>query len=191
MKMVVTGFSVAAAMISSAVFAAGDFTAKGTAIAESQIKAWAHSPAVIGAIKTQNKAHADLSDADIDTLDKEWRADKKAGGNGDLIQGKLHNALAGYLNEIKSHSNGLIAEIFVMDNKGLNVGQTDPTGDYMQGDEGKWQNTYGKGPGAVEVSEVEEDGGKMISQVSVAITDPDSLQPIGAVTVAIDTAKVK
>lgn len=188
-KLAFAGIALSAAMMSTAVMA--DFSANGTAIAESQIKAWAQSPAVIGAIKTQNAAHANLSAADIDKLDKEWRADKKAGGNGALIQGKLNNALAGYLNEIKSGSNGLIAEIFVMDNKGLNVGQTDKTGDYMQGDEAKHSKTYGMGPGAVLVSAVEEDGGKMISQVSVAITDPKSLKAIGAVTVAIDTGMVK
>lgn len=188
-KLAFAGIAFSAVMMSTSAMA--DFAAKGTAIAESQIKAWAHSSAVIGAIKTQNTAHANLSAADIDKLDKEWRADKKAGGNGALIQGKLNNALAGYLNEVKSGSNGLIAEIFVMDNKGLNVGQTDPTGDYMQGDEAKWQKTFGMGPGATLVDAVEEDGGKMISQVSVAITDPMTLKAIGAVTVAIDTGMVK
>jgi hypothetical protein len=43
----------------------------------------------------------------------------------------------------------MITEMFVMDAKGLNVGQSDVTSDYWQGDEAKWQKTYGAGPGVV------------------------------------------
>lgn len=190
-KMTFAGLALAAAVSASSLAMADGHEAAASAMAESQIKVWAHNPAVIGAIKTQNAKHSGLSDADIDALDKEWRADKKAGGNGALIQGKLTNALAGYLNEVKASSGGLITEIFVMDNKGLNVGQTNQTGDYMQGDEGKWQNTYGKGPGAIDISGVEADGGVNVTQVSVAITDPSSLMAIGAVTVGVDADKLK
>jgi uncharacterized phage infection (PIP) family protein YhgE len=37
----------------------------------------------------------------------------------------------------------------VKDNKGLNVGQSDVTSDYWQGDEAKWKKSYKMGAGAV------------------------------------------
>ena len=187
-KMAAVGMAVALSMSSSAF--AGNHEGRAKAAAESQFKIWAHNAAVIGAIKMQNTSHASLSATDIDALDKKWRAEKKAGG-GDLISSKLSNALAGYLNVIKANSNGLITEIFVMDNKGLNVGQTDKTGDYMQGDEAKWQQTYGNGPGALHISGVEADGGVNVTQVSLSITDPVTLSAIGAVTVGVDADKLE
>ena len=58
-----------------------------------------------------------------------------------------------------------------MDMKGLNVGQSDVTSDYWQGDEAKWQKTYGVGPSAVLIDEVEFDDSSQTyqSQVSIAV----------------------
>ena len=164
--------------------------AKARAAAESQFKAWAHDPVVISAIKEQNAKHANLSTADIDKMDKVWRAQKKSGDR-PLIEAKMSNTLAKFLKVVKSKSGGLITEAFVMDNKGLNVGQTDPTGDYMQGDEAKWQKTYGVGAGAVHIGGIEVEDGLPITQVSIAITDPGTRKVIGAVTAGVNAKKLK
>jgi hypothetical protein len=75
-----------------------------------------------------------------------------------------------------------------MDAKGLNVGQSDVTSDYWQGDEAKWQKTYGAGSGVVFVDGVEEDESTQAlqSQASVTISDPETGEPIGAITVGIN-----
>ena len=72
--------------------------------------------------------------------------------------------------------------------KGLNVGQSDPTSDYWQGDEAKWKKTFKVGPNAVHVSEAEmDDSTQMLqSQASVTITDPATGKAIGAITVGIN-----
>lgn len=156
-------------------------------LADTKVKSWANDPAVISAINAQNAANAGLSQDEIIKLDKQWRAETKA-GSGPLIDKVLNNALSGFLKKVKADSQGLYTEIFVMDNKGLNVGQSDVTSDYWQGDEGKWKNTYLKGPGAIEVGGIEQDEStqKFQSQLNVAISDPATGKNIGAVTIGID-----
>lgn len=183
----------AMAIISQALFVgtavADGHKAKIQSYYDSSISSWLGASEITSAVTMQNEKNSGLTDADIATLDLQWRAEKKAGG-GDLMAGKMGNDLAGFLKGIKDKSDGVIVEIFVMDNKGLNVGQTDPTGDYMQGDEAKWQKTYQVGPGSLFVDEVEEDGGKNISQASATVVDGKG-DAIGAVTIAIDVDTLK
>ncbi|TNE33502.1 MAG: hypothetical protein EP348_12785 [Alphaproteobacteria bacterium] len=154
---------------------------------DTDIRTWAQSDEVVSAIKAQNAANASLDQSGVDAKDKEWRAEIK-GGDQKLINAVLGNALSGYLKGIKDKSEGLYTEIFVMDNKGLNVGQSDITSDYWQGDEAKWQKSYGAGPDGVLIDEVEFDDSSQTyqSQVSITIVDPGSKKPIGAVTVGVN-----
>lgn len=151
-----------------------------------KIKPWLTDAAVISAIKAQNAANAKLSDADIQALDKKWRAEVD-GSNRATIDGVLNNALSKFLVEKKEKSEGAITEIFVMDAKGLNVGQSDITSDYWQGDEAKFKKSFGAGKDALFVDEVEKDESSQTlqSQASVTISD-ESGTPIGAVTVGIN-----
>lgn len=154
---------------------------------KANVAAWLSDPVVIGAINEQNAAHSGLSQADIDTLDKQWRAEVEAGSK-PMIDKVLGNALSKFLAAKQAEAGGLITEAFVMDNKGLNVGQSDITSDYWQGDEAKWQKSFGAGAGAIFVDEVEKDESTQTlqSQVSVAISDPATGQAIGAITLGID-----
>lgn len=156
-----------------------------------KIKPWLSDPAVVEAVKAQNAKTASLSEADIDKLDKQWRAEAKGGG-GPLVNEVLGNALSAFLKGKKDASGGLYSEIFVMDAKGLNVGTSDVTSDYMQGDEGKWQKTYPVGPDAVFVDDVEFDESSKAfqSQVSTTVVDPASGKPIGAITIGINVEKL-
>ncbi len=156
-------------------------------LAGSKVKAWLQSDAVVSAVKAQNAANAGLDEPGIIKMDKQWRAETKS-GSGPLIDKVLNNALSAYLKKIKAESQGLYTEIFVMDNKGLNVGQSDVTSDYWQGDEAKWKQTFAVGPNAVHISDVEEDESTQTfqSQLSVSIIDPKTGKPIGAVTIGVD-----
>jgi hypothetical protein len=82
----------------------------------------------------------------------------------------------------------MYTEIFVMDGRGLNVGQSDVTPDYWQGDEAKWQKTYLEGPGAIHIGDIEMDEStqQFQAQVSVSVVDPASGTVIGAVTVGVN-----
>lgn len=153
----------------------------------SKIQAWLKDPAVIEAIKAQNDKTAALSSADIDKLDKQWRAEVDADAK-PMIKGVLGNPLSAFLTKKKEEAGGLITEMFVMDAKGLNVGQSDTTSDYWQGDEAKWKKTFQAGPNAVFVDEIEKDESTQMlqSQVSVSITDPATGKVIGAITIGIN-----
>lgn len=155
--------------------------------ADSQVRGWLSDPTVIQAIKSQNGETAALSEDQIIALDKQWRAETAAGSR-PMIDGVLGNALSGYLQQKKEGAEGLVTEIFVMDAKGLNVGQSDVTSDYWQGDEAKWKETFLVGPSSVHVSDVEMDESTQTfqSQVSLPVVDPANGEVIGAVTVGVN-----
>ncbi len=150
-------------------------------------QSWIDDPIIVDAVNKQNLVNADLSQADIDQLDQNWRA-QAGSGSGPMIDDILSSKLSAYLKTVQDDANGLITEIFVMDNKGLNVGQSSVTSDYWQGDESKWQESYLKGPTALFIDDVELDDSsqRFQVQVSVPVVDPASGKAVGAVTFGID-----
>jgi hypothetical protein len=155
------------------------------------VEAWLTDPVVVGAIKEQNAKTSGLSQADVDKLDQDWRAQATAADK-PFVNEVLARELSKFLMEKKEGSEGMITEMFVMDAKGLNVGQSDVTSDYIQGDEDKWQKTYPVGPDAVFIDEVEFDdsSGHFQSQANVTVTDPATGQAIGAITLGINVEKL-
>ena len=177
-------------LLAGPALAADEHVAPMKQLAAAKVSAWAKDPVVIEAIKAQNAKHASLSQADIDKMDKTWRAEVKSGGP--MIQSVLDNKLSAFLKKVKADAAGLYAEIFVMDDKGLNVGQSDVTSDYWQGDEAKWKETYSVGPDAVHISKIstDESSQTLQSQLSMAIADPVSGKVIGAVTVGVNVEQL-
>ncbi|WP_422367640.1 hypothetical protein [Pelagibius sp.] len=178
---------VALSLFATAALASDAHVAPMTEYANSTVKQWISNDVVIQAVKAQNAKHAGLSQADIDKMDQDWRAQTDAGSK-PMIDAVLGNALSAYLVDQKNSAQGLVTEVFVMDNRGLNVGQSDVTSDYWQGDEAKWQKTYSAGAGAVFIDEVEMDESTQTfqSQLSMSIVDPASGDVIGAITIGIN-----
>ncbi|MBG6146550.1 hypothetical protein IWQ48_003353 [Labrenzia sp. EL_13] len=166
---------------------ANEFESELKTLATGKIAEIASSSEVVAAIKAQNGETGSFDQAKIDELDKTWRAEAEAVDQ-PMIDAILDKPLSGYLAEVQEGSDGLFTEIFVMDGKGLNVGQSDVTSDYWQGDEAKWKDTYSAGKGAVHISELEEDDSTQTlqSQVSVTVVDPASGEAIGAVTFGVN-----
>ena len=82
----------------------------------------------------------------------------------------MSNSASQFLKGFKTAANGPIVEIFIMDNRGVNVAQTDPTSDFMQGEEDKWQRSFGAGPWMTFVDKPEElEDGKRTVQVSTTL----------------------
>ncbi|MCO6186247.1 hypothetical protein [Rhizobium sp. L1K21] len=150
-----------------------------------QVKPWLSDPVVIDAILAQNRNHAGLNQAGIEALDEAWRKEVHEGPS-DMINGVLSTELSKFLMEKQEAAGGTITEIFVMDNRGLNVGQSEITSDYWQGDEAKFQKTFGTGTDVLFVDQAEKDAStqQIQSQVSMTITDAGGT-PIGAITVGI------
>lgn len=159
--------------------------------AANHINGWMADAKVIAAINAQNQETAGYSQDQIMNLDKQWRAET-SNQSRPLIDSVLKRELSEYLRAKKESAQGIVTEIFVMDAKGLNVGQSDVTSDYWQGDEAKWQETFLKGPQAIHVSEVEQDESTQAfqSQVSLPVVDPATGQVIGAVTVGVNVEQL-
>jgi hypothetical protein len=184
------GLGLAAVLsLGTATFAQDEFTAPLTELAKGEIAAFASDPALIAAIVAQNAVTGAYDQAQIDALDTQWRAEVGAASK-PLIDATLANAASQYLAGVQEASAGKYTEIFAMDAKGLNVGQSTLTSDYWQGDEDKFTASFGAGADAVHIGEIEQDESTQIfqSQVSVPITDPATGAVIGAITVGVDVS---
>ena len=161
-----------------------DFADDVLAIARGELQKWITDPVLIFAIREQNALYKDMTQRRIERLDKRW---VKGGSRGAMIGDLLGRQASVILRDRRELSNGLINEIIVMDAYGLNAAISDPTSDFYQGDEAKYQETFLKGPDAVHVSELEFDEStqKVQTQVSLPVTDPDTGELIGAVTFGI------
>lgn len=146
-------------------------------------------PIVAFAIEAQNARYAGLAQADIDALDAQWRKEHETEAQ-PLISAILSNPVSSYLTRVQAQSIGLYTEIFVMDDHGLNVGQSNISSDFWQGDEAKWQKTFQVGPRAVFIDEPEfrDDVGIWVVQVNLAIGSADA--SIGAATFEVNLTEL-
>lgn len=151
---------------------------------------WLGNPIVALSVKAQNDRRGALDQAVIDELDKQWRAERE---NPDkpLISATLSAPLSTYLLRVQAGSLGLYTEIFVMDRNGLNVGQSAITSDYWQGDEAKFQKTFGVGPDAVFIDEPEWDDEAKIWRTQLNLALSDSTGSFGAVTVEVNLTELQ
>lgn len=154
------------------------------AVADGELQLWITDPVMIYAIKEQNETYRDITERQIQRFDRRWISED---GSGPMIGDLLDRQASILLRDRRELSGGVITEIIVMDAYGLNVAISDPTSDYFQGDEAKYQQTYLIGPGAVHVSEIgyDESTKQIQTQVSMTVVDPDTGDPIGAVTFGI------
>lgn len=142
-----------------------------------------HDKDIVKAVKAKNKTDEGLMMIQI--TDGAW----KAIIDGSIpIQDELMSNDCAMAAKALMDSVDYVTEIFVMDDEGANVCMTTKTGDYWQGDEAKFVKSYNGGIGSIFVDEVEEDGGKMISQVSVPVMSKG--KAIGAMTIGVDVGKL-
>ena len=169
-----------------------DFQALLTPKVIGEIHEWANNDVVKISIAAQNQRYADVDQARIDALDKQWRAERETNDK-PLIAATLSSPLSTYLTRIQGRSIGLYAELFVMDDKGLNVGQSSITSDFWQGDEDKFLKTYAVSEDAVFMDEPEWDDDAKIwrGQVSFTLKDKAGKQKVGALTVEFNLTELQ
>jgi hypothetical protein len=157
--------------------------------ARTDLQAWINDPVIVYAIREQNRLMADLSVLQIKKLDKQWIEEDSRGA---LVSDLLDRQASIIARDRREQAGGVITEIIVMDMNGLNVAISDRTSDYYQGDEAKYKETYLQGPDAVHISELEFDESTQLvqTQVSLTVTDPDTGEPIGAVTLGVNLSEL-
>ena len=180
-------FAALAGLVFANAAAANDYEPAMRAYLEGEIVGWASSDTIITAISAQNLVTSGYDQVRIDALDSAWRGEVGASDT-PTITPVVTGQTAEFLREHVAASGGRITEIFVMDARGLNVAASDVTSDYWQGDEAKFTETFARGVNAFHFSDVELDEStqRYQAQISITITDPETGQPIGAMTVGID-----
>jgi hypothetical protein len=155
-----------------------------------EIRQWSNSPVVLLTLEASNQRYAGLDQAGIDALDAQWRAEREVEDQ-PLVTAVLSSPLSSYLTKIQARSRGLYTEIFVMDARGLNAGQSAITSDFWQGDEDKWLKTFQVGPDAlfIDAIEVNEETGTENAQVNLSIAQDGKV--VGAITVEINVTELR
>lgn len=155
-----------------------------------EMRRWIETDIVKISIEAQNARLQKLPQDQIDALDKQWVAERESDDK-PLIAATLSNPLSVYLTRLQGKSLGLYAEIFVMDQNGLNVGQSSITGDFWQGDEAKFQKTYDVSGDALFIDEPEWDDDAKIWRGQVSFTLNDEKASIGAVTMEVNLTELQ
>lgn len=139
-----------------------------------------------------NDKNKNVVDSDYAGLDAQWKAELGKEEQ-PAIARALTNPLSLRATQMQAESDGLFLEIFVMDAKGLNCGQSAATSDYWQGDEAKWQKTYLVGADAVFIDdpEMHEKLGVWAAQVNLSIKDKNSGGVLGAVTYEVNLTELE
>jgi len=86
---------------------------------------------IIAAIKATNVEHESWTQSKVDAADKQWMQEAK-NGTGPLVSSIVDNDTSELLRKLQSTNPALYKEIFVMDNKGLNVAAAQATSDYWR-----------------------------------------------------------
>lgn len=157
-----------------------------------QTREWLANPIVSLSVEAQTAAYGALPQETIDALDTQWRAEREADDK-PLISATLSSPLSNYLTRMQAGALGLYTEIFITDANGLNVGQSAITGDYWQGDEAKFTNTFPVGPDAVFIDEAEWDEDWQIwrAQLNMSIPNEDGTRAIGAATIEVNLTELQ
>lgn len=158
-----------------------------TAYVEANVRSWIEDPLIVEALKDHNERHTHLTLSDIDRMDAAWHVELSSDHH-PLIDSVTGTPLAKFLKAKQAASGGAITEIIVIDAKGLSIGESEPSSDFWQGDEQKWQKTYPAGAGVLFVDRAEKDESTQTlqSQASLTVSDPQTHQPIGTLTVGIN-----
>lgn len=157
-----------------------------------QTRDWLANPIVSLSVEAQTAAYGALPQETIDALDTQWRTEREIADK-PLISATLSSPLSNYLTRVQAGALGLYTEIFITDANGLNVGQSAITGDYWQGDEAKFTNTFPVGPDAVFIDEAEwdEDWQVWRAQLNMSIPNEAGTRAIGAATIEINLTELQ
>ena len=147
------------------------------------------NPQIIEIIKRFNEKNQDISISDILKDDKKWKETK---GIDDFIKPFIINECAQFLIEFQEQYDEF-PEIFITDENGLIVGETNKTSDYYQADEQWWIKAYNNGIGRIYFGEIEYDESAHAEAISIYIPVMDSQynKAIGVIKAVCDITAIK
>ncbi|WP_019504575.1 methyl-accepting chemotaxis protein [Pleurocapsa sp. PCC 7319] len=133
------------------------------------------NPIVIQAMKEGNKISQSqqLAQQQIDVLEKKFAATKLLAPDENLNN---------YLQQIVI--SGQVAEIFFTERNGLNVAFSNPTSDFVQRDEGWWQNSQKEGRD-IDEPEFDDSANAIVIAFSRAVKDPQTGEFLGVIKAGV------
>jgi methyl-accepting chemotaxis protein len=144
------------------------------------------TPQITALVADGNQAHADYDPVKISQLDQAWKDNSEV--ITPLIDTILKNDTSNFLRSFTQQHPEQV-EVFVTDQKGLNLAMTDQTSDYLQGDEGWWMSTFDQKQ--VFINQVEyDDSSKMYAvNIGVPIFDKKGKVVIGVLRGTLDISQ--
>jgi hypothetical protein len=149
----------------------------------------AKDPLVIKAVKETNERNRNITLPEILRLDRKWQ---KTEGMDEFIKSFIINECGQYLAEFQE-ANEVFSEIFITDEKGLIVGATNKTTDYLQADEDWWVKAYNKRDGMSYYGALEYDNSSRTEAIPlyVPVRDLETKKAIGIIKAVCDITAVK
>lgn len=148
---------------------------------------WPSHQTIRDAVKAQNRAHQALDVPQIMALDKQWR-EELTSQDRPLISSVAHTPLSRWLAQQQQGTQHLVTEIIVTDRLGLNVGISEVTSDYWQGDEAKFSEAFFERTNTAYQGQLEYDQSSQGFQIHISsqIRDPVSDDVIGVLIIGLD-----
>ncbi len=149
----------------------------------------AADPKVIESVRASNAEHKGTTMSEILRLDEKWQATE---GLDDFIKGFMTNECAQLFVDFQESNDGF-PEVFVTDEQGLIVAETNRTSDFYQADEAWWTDAYSDGAGKCYHGKIEYDESARSESISVyvPVMDPGTEKAIGVIKAVCDITAIK
>jgi ABC-type amino acid transport substrate-binding protein len=154
------------------------------------MRKWMLSSAVIQAVVQQNNNNAAIPIADLLREDDLWQMEFQS-NTADFSVDVLGNSLSQKLRNFKLQTQSMVTEIIVTDARGFNVGISDMTSDYWQGDEAKYLQIFNRPADTLFFDAVlyDESTRRFQVQLSLQLYQKGNPQAMGVMTVGVNIEK--
>lgn len=148
---------------------------------------WRREPLLVQAVLQENKTRGDMTLSRIHALDQQWLQEQQQTEQ-PLIDSVRNNSLSLWLKQQQASYKGLVSEIIVTDQHGLNIAASEVTTDYWQGDEAKFAEPFFASQDQPYMGPLSYDQSTQRYQVHVSNTvrNPSSGEVTGVIILGID-----
>ncbi|WP_404401245.1 hypothetical protein [Pelagibacterium halotolerans] len=162
------------------------------ALANSQLRRISHVPLILDAVKLQNRKTGAYSRDLIERLNGDWRREVYNMNRRTLIPAVMETPASYFLARAKELSGGLYTELILLDARGLTVALSELSALYWHGERARWREPYEGGLHGLWIGpyELNKATGVWQRQVSITVSDPSSLYPLGVLCAGVAVEKL-